>query len=85
MCRDFIILLREYLSEYNLFIFQFAEEAKKKYGEENIKIYKSKFTNMYYSVTSHRPPTATKLVCLKPEEKVSVNCCNNYERDYSHR
>lgn len=47
------------------------EEAKKKYGDENIKCYTTKFGNMYFSVTKAKETTAMKLVCLKTEnEKV---------------
>jgi glutathione reductase (NADPH) len=46
------------------------EEAKTKYGEKNIKIYTSKFTNMFFSVCKTKEKTAMKLVCLLPEERV---------------
>ncbi|KAJ3092979.1 hypothetical protein HK102_013771 [Quaeritorhiza haematococci] len=46
------------------------EEARQKYGDANIKTYVSKFTNMYYSMTEHKPVTAYKLVCEGPNEKV---------------
>jgi len=46
------------------------EEARKKYGEENIKCYKSVFVNMFYSLSDHKPKTGMKLVCLLPEEKI---------------
>lgn len=45
------------------------EEAIAKYGEENIKIYKSKFTGMYYAMSEHKSLTAYKLVCLKSEDE----------------
>ena len=45
-------------------------EAKAKYGERNIKVYKSKFTQLFYEVTKHKQPTLFKLVCKLPEEKV---------------
>lgn len=46
------------------------EQAIAKYGEENLKIYKSKFTNMYHAMCSRKTKTAMKLVCLLPSEKV---------------
>ncbi|KAL0074345.1 alternative NADP(H) dehydrogenase [Phycomyces blakesleeanus] len=45
-------------------------EARKKYGDDQIKIYQSKFTNMYFSMLEHKEPTAYKLVVAGPEEKV---------------
>ena len=47
------------------------EEAIKKYGEDDIKVYKSKFNGMYYAMSEHKSPTAYKLVCVKSlDEKV---------------
>lgn len=46
------------------------EEAEKKYGKENLKIYTARFTNMYHSVTQRKTPTAMKLVTVLPEEKI---------------
>lgn len=45
-------------------------EARQRYGDENIKIYKTQFTGMYYALLEHKGPTAYKLVCAGPEEKV---------------
>ena len=48
-------------------------EAREKYGDKEIKIYKSNFTAMYFSVFSKqedKEPTAYKLICAGPEEKV---------------
>lgn len=45
------------------------EEAIAKYGEDSIKVYKSKFNPMYYAMSEHKVPTAYKLVCLKPENE----------------
>jgi len=47
-------------------------EARKKYGE-GVKIYQTRFTAMYNSMTSHEVPTAMKLVCIGAQEKV-VGC-----------
>ena len=41
-----------------------------KYGEENVKVYKSSFTAMYTAVTEHRQPCRMKLVCVGKEEKI---------------
>jgi glutathione reductase (NADPH) len=49
------------------------EEAKKKYGEDKLKIYNTKFGNMFFSVTEAKEKTAMKLICLLPEEKV-IGC-----------
>ncbi|KAJ1913446.1 Glutathione reductase [Mycoemilia scoparia] len=45
-------------------------EACKKYGDENIKVYRSKFVNMYNALTPYKPPTIFKLIVTLPEEKV---------------
>ena len=45
-------------------------EAIEKYGKDNLKIYQSKFINMHYAMTTHKPKTHYKLICLLPEEKV---------------
>jgi glutathione reductase (NADPH) len=50
------------------------DEAIKKYGEANVKIYKSKFANLYYGPwqveADDKPKTAMKLVCAGEEELV---------------
>ena len=46
------------------------EEAIKEYGQENIKVYTSKFASMYSAVTSHRQETRFKLVTAGENEKV---------------
>jgi len=48
------------------------DEARQKYGE-GVKIYQTRFTAMYNSMTSHEVPTAMKLVCIGAQEKV-VGC-----------
>ncbi|CAG8541463.1 5168_t:CDS:2 [Dentiscutata heterogama] len=45
-------------------------EARKKFGDENVKSYTSKFVNMYYAMTEQKPATAYKLVVVGEEEKV---------------
>ncbi len=50
------------------------DEAVKKYGEENIKVYRSKFSNLYYGPfqieQSEKPKTCMKLVCAGKSELV---------------
>ncbi|KAI8927303.1 hypothetical protein BC831DRAFT_453049 [Entophlyctis helioformis] len=48
------------------------DAAIKKYGKENIKVYQSKFVNMYYAMmdAADKVPTVHKLVTLLPDEKV---------------
>ena len=47
-------------------------QAREQYGDENIKIYKSNFTAMYYSMMppDDKGPTAYKIICAGPNEKV---------------
>lgn len=45
-------------------------QARAQYGDANVKVYTSKFTNMYFSMLEHKEPTAYKLVVTGPEEKV---------------
>jgi len=47
-------------------------EARAKYGDENIKVYKTSFTAMYYAMLEQdqKGPTHYKLVCVGPEERV---------------
>jgi glutathione reductase (NADPH) len=46
-------------------------EARKKYGDK-VKVYKTEFTAMYYAMMEpeEKGPTAYKIVCVGPEEKV---------------
>ncbi|GMG21263.1 unnamed protein product [Ambrosiozyma monospora] len=47
------------------------QQAIEKYGADDIKVYRSRFTSMYYAMSEHKSPTAYKLVTLKSEnEKV---------------
>jgi len=50
------------------------KQAIAKYGEGNVKVYKSKFTNLYYGPwqvdPDDKPKTAMKLVCAGEEELV---------------
>ncbi|KAF5379933.1 hypothetical protein D9757_007178 [Collybiopsis confluens] len=47
-------------------------EARKKYGDDQIKIYKSSFRSLYFSMVEehHKEPSTYKLICAGPEEKV---------------
>ncbi|EMD34395.1 hypothetical protein CERSUDRAFT_86512 [Gelatoporia subvermispora B] len=47
-------------------------EARKKYGDANIKIYKSSFRALYFSMIpeEHKEPSTYKLICAGPEERV---------------
>jgi glutathione reductase (NADPH) len=47
-------------------------QAREKYGDDKIKIYKTEFTAMYYSMMDQKDkgPTAYKLICAGEEEKV---------------
>jgi glutathione reductase (NADPH) len=50
------------------------EEAIEKYGAENLKVYKSKFANLYYGPwkveADDKPKTAMKLICAGENEQV---------------
>lgn len=47
------------------------QEAIEKFGEDDVKVYKSRFNGMYYAMSEHKSPTAYKLVCVKSlNEKV---------------
>ncbi|MFT5260076.1 MAG: glutathione reductase (NADPH) [Gammaproteobacteria bacterium] len=48
-------------------------DAIAQYGEDQIKVYKSRFVNMFYAVSDHKPPTFMKLVCQGENQKV-VGC-----------
>lgn len=49
-------------------------QAITKYGEDQIKVYKSKFANLYYGIfdveADEKPKTCMKLVCAGKEEKI---------------
>ena len=49
------------------------DEAKSRFGEDGVKTYQNRFTDMYYAVTPQRVPTTVKLVGTGPEEKI-VGC-----------
>ncbi|KAI0436909.1 putative glutathione protein [Xylaria telfairii] len=47
-------------------------EAVEKYGRENLKVYTTNFTAMYYAMMdpTEKGPTKYKVICVGPEEKV---------------
>ena len=49
------------------------QEAISTFGEQNIKIYQNRFTDMYHAMTSRNPPTIVKLVTTGADEKV-IGC-----------
>lgn len=49
------------------------DEAHEKFGEGAVKVYQSRFTNMYYSMAERKHPTVVKLVTVGEQEKV-VGC-----------
>jgi glutathione reductase (NADPH) len=46
--------------------------ARAQYGDR-VKVYQTRFTAMYNSISGHDVPTAMKLVCLDPQEKI-IGC-----------
>ena len=48
------------------------EAARDEYGER-VRVYQTRFTAMYNSISGHDVPTAMKLVCLDEEEKI-IGC-----------
>lgn len=49
------------------------DEAQEQFGQEMVKVYQSRFTNMYYSVLKRRSPTVVKLVTVGEHERI-VGC-----------
>ena len=47
-------------------------EARKKYGDDQVKIYRSSFRALYFSMIpeEHKEPTVYKVICAGPEERV---------------
>ena len=47
-------------------------EARKKYGDANVKVYKSSFRALYFSMLpeEHKEPSVYKVICAGPEERV---------------
>lgn len=46
------------------------EEAERKYGRDNIKIYKSSFIATYYAIMDDKGPSKYKLICQGKDEKI---------------
>jgi glutathione reductase (NADPH) len=46
------------------------EDAIKQYGKEQIKIYQTRFTPLYYALSDNKIPTVMKLITLGTEEKI---------------
>ncbi|HKO50050.1 MAG TPA: glutathione-disulfide reductase [Polyangiaceae bacterium] len=44
-------------------------DARAQHGQA-VKIYSTRFSNMFYAVTEHKPLTHMKLVCVGPDERV---------------
>jgi len=49
------------------------EQARAQHGEDSVKVYQSRFTNMQYAVSQQKPATVVKLIVVGPKEKV-VGC-----------
>jgi glutathione reductase (NADPH) len=46
------------------------EQARERYGAGGIKVYTSRFTNIYFALTEDKPKTWMKIVTAGPEERV---------------
>ena len=46
------------------------QEARVKFGNENVKVYQSTFTPMYFAMTERKQKCSMKLVCAGENEKV---------------
>ena len=46
------------------------QQAKEQYGEEELTIYRSRFTPMYFALNEYRQKCEMKLICLGKEEKI---------------
>jgi glutathione reductase (NADPH) len=44
--------------------------ARQRHGDAAVTVYETRFTPMRYALSSHKEPTAMKLVCVGPEERV---------------
>jgi len=58
-------------NERFIVIFHGIEEAAEEFGADKLKIYRSTFTPMYYSMVENKVKCSMKLICLLPDEKVS--------------
>lgn len=48
------------------------DQAREQYGDA-VKVYQSRFTNMYFAITERKPPTVVKLVTVGEQDRV-VGC-----------
>jgi gluta_reduc_1: glutathione-disulfide reductase len=46
------------------------EEALEKYGENELKVYRSRFTPMYFALNDYRQKCEMKLICVGKEERI---------------
>lgn len=46
------------------------KEAKEKFGEDQVHVHTTSFTNMYYAFSIKKPKTYIKMVTVGPQEKV---------------
>ena len=46
------------------------DKAKAEYGDDQVKVYSTQFTPMYYSLVRHKVKTAMKMVVVGENEKV---------------
>jgi glutathione reductase (NADPH) len=47
------------------------EEAHARFGQSGVKIYTTRFTNMFHALTTRKPRTAMKVVCVGERERVA--------------
>ena len=45
------------------------DEARQEFGDQ-VRVYKTQFSSLYYAVSSVKSPTMFKLICLGAEERV---------------
>ncbi|MCB1326324.1 MAG: glutathione-disulfide reductase [Spirochaetales bacterium] len=46
------------------------DEACDRYGHDSVKVYTTRFRNMYHALTERKTATAMKLVTLRPDERI---------------
>ena len=61
-----------------LFLSVLQEEAEVQFGKDQVKVYQTTFTPMYYAVTETKHKCSMKLVCQLPTEKVYVHSLSLY-------
>ncbi|CAG0910216.1 unnamed protein product [Cyprideis torosa] len=49
------------------------QEANERHGHAAVTVYRSRFVNMRYATSEHKPATLMKLVCVGPEQRV-IGC-----------